>query len=37
MGVGGLTLDDGQEDDDDEEEEADVEEDAVDFVGIAIW
>ena len=37
VGVGGLTLDDGQEDDDDEEEEADVEEDAVDFVGIAIW
>lgn len=30
-----LTLDDSQEDDDDEEEEGDVEEDAVELVGVA--
>ena len=30
------TLNDGEEDDDDEEEEGDVEEDAVDLVGVAV-
>jgi hypothetical protein len=34
--VMGLTLNDGEKDDDDEEEEADVEEDAVDLVRVAV-
>jgi hypothetical protein len=31
-----ITLNDGKQDNDDEEEETDVEEDAVDFVGVAV-
>ncbi len=31
-----ITLNDGEQNDDDEEEETDVEEDAIDFVGVAV-